>query len=342
MSTQSGIVASKKLLDKFQNLSNQTLVVTVSDDQTHLEEDESYVQPASSDLASVFGGLKDHFSRIYPQPGYAIFPQPESTEFVFVAFIPDLAPIRQKMLYASTKNTLIQQIGSGSFGNKYILALTELEELTPEHFHHTIRSDTDPSLLTSDERVLQDINRLQALSVSHDSQSAFKKELPSIHGHASSSLLFEIEPSLDQVLHQDLHKRLVVINIDAKEHLVLTSQAKDVSVGTLIDSTRLALEGSDVTPLYIMYGYAPSKVAFIYLCPSGSKVRDRMVYAANKKGLIAHLKSEYFSADQLDKVLEVGDLDELETSVLEDAPASDTAAPKTSLRFTKPKGPRRR
>lgn len=342
MSTLSGIIASPKLLDKFQHLNDQTLVVTVSEDQKYLEEDQSYVQPSSSDLASVFAGLNDHFSRIHPQPGYAIFPQPESSEFVFISFIPDLAPIRQKMLYASTKNTLIQQIGSGCFGNKHILALTELEELTPDHFYHATRSGTDPSLLTADERVLQNINLLQTLSVSQGPQSAFKKELPSMHGRTGTSLLFEVEPSLDQVLRQDLHKRLVVINIDANEHLVLTSEVKDVSVDALIDSTHLAIGDSDTTPLYIMYGYAPSKIAFIYLCPSGSKVRDRMVYAANKKGLIAHLQTEYFSANQLDKVLEVGDLGELDLSILEAVPDTESTAPKTGLKFTKPKGPRRR
>lgn len=342
MSTQSGIVASKKLLDRFQTLDNNTLVVTVSDDQKHLEEDESYVQPASSDLPSLFGALNDHFTKIYPQPGYAIFPRPQSADFVFIAFIPDLAPIRQKMLYASTKNTLIQQIGSGSFGKKYILALTELEELTPEHYAHATRSGTDPSLLTSDERVLQNINLLQTLSVSQDPQSAFKKELPSMHGRGGNSLLFKVEETLDKALRQDMHRRVVVVSIDASEHLVLTTEVTDVSVDALIDTTRLALGGSDVGPLYIIYGYAPSKIAFVYLCPSGSKVRDRMVYAANKKGLISHLQSEYFSANQLDKVLEVGDLDELDISGLEAAPLPESTAPKPSLRFTKPKGPRRR
>lgn len=342
MSTQSGIIASSELLARFQNLVDQTLLVTVSDDQTQLVEDESYVQPTSFDLTSVFKGLHNHFSRIYPQPGYAIFPRPNSKDFVFIAFIPDLAPIRQKMLYASTKNTLIQQMGSGAFGKKYILAFTELEELTPDNYDRATRSSSDPTLLTSNEIVLQNIDRLQALSVSQASPSAFKKELPSMHGGAGS-LLFEIEEGLDKMLRQDLHKQLVMINVNANEHLVLTSHVSDVSLDALIKTACLELDFyPSPSPLYIMYGYAPSKVAFIYLCPSGSKVRDRMLYATSKKGLISHLKSKYFSPSQLEKVLEVGDLDEIDLSVLEVGPTQESAAPRTSLKFTKPKGPRRK
>ncbi|EEQ37489.1 putative Twinfilin protein [Clavispora lusitaniae] len=340
MSTQSGIVASKKLLERFSSLSGETLLVTISEDQTQLVEDESYEQPSSGDLSSIFSGLHQHFHKKYPQPGYAIFPRPEASDFVFIAFIPDSAPIRDKMLYASTKNTLIQQIGSGFFGKKYNLALTELEELTPEHFAHATLTETDPSLFTEDERVLQSINSLQTLSVSQNPNSAFKKELPSMQGHSGNALFFEVDSKLDSVLRGNLENHLVVMNIDSSEHLVLANVTENVSVESLVHSAQQAVTES--TPSYIIFGYTHSKVSFIYSCPSGSKVRDRMVYAANKKGLLAHLTSDYFKEGQLDKILEVGDLDEIDISVFASPEASDSKTTKSNLKFSKPKGPRRR
>lgn len=326
MSTQSGITASSELLDAFRNLES-ALVVTISDDSTELVPDKEF-----STTSNHFDALNAHFSAKYPQPGYIVVPR-EEKEFAFISFIPDSAPIRQKMLFASTKNTLIQQLGY-SFGKRNILAFSELEELSQDHFHRVTKGD-DGNLLTEEEKTLQDINTLQNLTLSQNaSGSAFKRELPSMH-KSSGTLFFEIASELDTVLRDELSEKVVIMAI-SDEKLVASDQKTGVLVNKLVASIQdLAAESS---PFYALFGYGPKKVAFIYLCPSGSKVRERMLYAANKLGLLSHLKGDY--GLQIDHVMEVGDADELDVlSLTADAVPEQLVS---LLKFSKPKGPRRR
>lgn len=340
MATQSGISASQELLQSFKSL-DSTLVITISDDSTQLVEDVTFTSPTSTDLSNVFTSLNNHFSKQYPTPGYAIFPRGPN-DYVFVSFIPDLAPIRQKMLFASTKNTLIQQLGSGSFGKNHILAFSEIDELSKSHYDHATLTKEDPSLLTESERALKEINSLQSLTLSQTTNNAFKKELPSMHGLSSGGLFFKIDEKLAAELGRDVESTLLVMNINSSEELVLAFKKSDVQVSNLVEVILDETGQKSASPSYILFGYGPGKVAFIYLCPSGSKVRDRMLYAANKQGLLSHLKSDYFKQGQIDQVLEVGDLDELDTSKLSDTAATATSSEKSGLRFSKPKGPRRR
>lgn len=343
MATQSGITASQELLDSFKSLQNGALIVTLNSDSTQLVPDPSYSLPSSTDLELVFKSLHDYFEAQFPSPGYAVISKSKG-DFIFVSFIPDSAPIRQKMLFASTKNTLLQQLGSSNFGTKNILALTEVDELSLPHYEHLIQSLTD-SLLTADERVVAQINAVQNLNLG--TSGSFKQELPSMHtsplpSPSGSALLFKIDSKLESELLSDWSSKLVVIRIDKEsETLELVSSSSGVAVSGLISSLESAVSDSEASPIYALFGYDDGKVAFIYLCPSGSKVKDRMLYAANKQGFISHLKADHFKEIQLDAVLEVGDLDEIDISRLE---KQDSASQKTSTatRFSKPKGPRRR
>lgn len=52
--------------------------------------------------------------------------------FISIAYVPDTANVRQKMLFASTRNTLLRELGTEKFGES--LFATRKEELTPEGF----------------------------------------------------------------------------------------------------------------------------------------------------------------------------------------------------------------
>ena len=80
-------------------------------------------------------------------------------------------------------------------------------------------------------------------------------------------------------------------------------------VGTsLTDAGGLASAISDVEPRYSLFRYThafggaeESPLLFIYTCPSGLKVRERMLYASSKAGFIAALGNE-FGLEVLKKV----------------------------------------
>lgn len=409
MSTQSGITISSQLNDAYKNLStNSALIIKISSDSTELipnqiitgSDNTTSTTKDITILEPIFEKLINQISQEFPHPSYIVISY-NSNQY-FISFIPDIAPIKQKMLYASTKNSLITSLG----GNKLIkkFAWTELDELTLNYFIKSIDDDQGSnikkekeeelnSLLTEDEITLQKLNNLSLYSTTnhhHHHHHGFKKKLPSMtnddgsttgSGNADQDILYKFTPELTEQLQSiiensspessndnDNKKSLISFNIDTtKELLTLKSIDTQIEINQLIDTLNNHTS-SRISPQYILYNYQIGKLAFIYSCPSGSSVKDRMIYASFKNSLINHLnqliKSTNIDDDIIiDKNIEVGDLDEIELSQLQDANElihdtntngnnnsssnslssnNSSLSSKNGLKFNKPKGPRRR
>ncbi|KHC88044.1 hypothetical protein I503_02116 [Candida albicans SC5314] len=406
MSTQSGITISSQLNDAYKNLStNSALIIKLSSDFTELIPDQIITGSDNTTsttkditiLEPMFEKLINQISQEFPHPSYIVISY-NSNQY-FISFIPDIAPIKQKMLYASTKNSLITSLG----GNKLIkkFAWTELDELTLNYFIKSIDEDQGfdikkeeeeelNSLLTEDEITLQKLNNLSLYSTTNHHHHGFKKKLPSMtnddgsttgSGNADQDILYKFTPELTEQLQSiiensspessndnDNKKSLISFNIDTtKELLTLKSIDTQIEINQLIDTLNNHTS-SRISPQYILYNYQIGKLAFIYSCPSGSSVKDRMIYASFKNSLINHLnqliKSTNIDDDIIiDKNIEVGDLDEIELSQLQDANElihdtntngnnnsssnslssnNSSLSSKNGLKFNKPKGPRRR
>lgn len=407
MSTQSGITISSQLNDAYKNLStNSALIIKLSSDFTELIPDQIITGSDNTTsttkditiLEPIFEKLINQISQEFPHPSYIVISY-NSNQY-FISFIPDIAPIKQKMLYASTKNSLITSLG----GNKLIkkFAWTELDELTLNYFIKSIDDDQGSNikkeeeeelnlLLTEDEITLQKLNNLSLYSTTnHHHHHGFKKKLPSMtnddgsttgSGNADQDILYKFTPELTEQLQSiiensspessndnDNKKSLISFNIDTtKELLTLKSIDTQIEINQLIDTLNNHTS-SKISPQYILYNYQIGKLAFIYSCPSGSSVKDRMIYASFKNSLINHLnqliKSTNIDDDIIiDKNIEVGDLDEIELSQLQDANElihdtntngnnnsssnslssnNSSLSSKNGLKFNKPKGPRRR
>lgn len=406
MSTQSGITISSQLNDAYKNLStNSALIIKLSSDFTELIPDQIITGSDNTTsttkditiLEPMFEKLINQISQEFPHPSYIVISY-NSNQY-FISFIPDIAPIKQKMLYASTKNSLITSLG----GNKLIkkFAWTELDELTLNYFIKSIDDDQGSNikkeeeeelnlLLTEDEITLQKLNNLSLYSTTNHHHHGFKKKLPSMtnddgsttgSGNADQDILYKFTPELTEQLQSiiensspessndnDNKKSLISFNIDTtKELLTLKSIDTQIEINQLIDTLNNHTS-SRISPQYILYNYQIGKLAFIYSCPSGSSVKDRMIYASFKNSLINHLnqliKSTNIDDDIIiDKNIEVGDLDEIELSQLQDANElihdtntngnnnsssnslssnNSSLSSKNGLKFNKPKGPRRR
>lgn len=336
MSSRSGITASPEVIDSFNKASSSVLVVTILEDSTQLVHDSSFNAPSQSKTNDVLIALKSHFSDTFPQPKYAIFTHSDSGERVFISFVPDEAPVRLKMLFAATKNTFLQQLGS-VIPKNHILSLTEISDLDSDAFNASIKQSDHSVSMTAKEKSLEVMNSLQHLSMGQ------KNELPSMGTKShSSNLFFKIDPKLDSTLKSNLASKLVVMSIDTEtEILKLHADQDGVATKDLI-SVAQSLVSGELSPAYLLFGYSEGHVAFIYSCASGCKVKARMLYAANKQGLLTHLKNDYFTEGQLDQTFEVGDLDELELSALEESELDKKVTKTSELKFSKPKGPRRR
>lgn len=49
------------------------------------------------------------------EPAYVLYRLSELQTWIFIAYVPDVAKVREKMLYASTRSTVSRQVRSFSF-----------------------------------------------------------------------------------------------------------------------------------------------------------------------------------------------------------------------------------
>lgn len=80
--------------------------------------------------------------------------------FVAITYVPDAAPVRQKMLFASTRLTLVRELGTERF--RETLFVTEKRELEREGWERHEQSKGVAAPLTEEEEVLKGVKVAEA------------------------------------------------------------------------------------------------------------------------------------------------------------------------------------
>lgn len=119
------------------------------------------LEPATSSFDNDLSLLEPHI-----QPNVALYiilrryPASESAPFVAVTYVPDPAPVRQKMLFASTRLTLVRELGTERFREQ--MFVTTKEELTKEGFEKHDKHIGLDAPLTEEEQTLGEVKRKEA------------------------------------------------------------------------------------------------------------------------------------------------------------------------------------
>ena len=186
--------------------------------------------------------------------------------------MPNAAPVRQKMLFASTRLTLVRELGIERF--RETIFATEKSELSPEGWARHEKHSALDAPLTEEEQALGGVKAAEA----SESQGTGARR-----GHVSSKVNVPMGDGVLEALQSlnDTKGTLVQLKYALPdETLLLDSTTQDVSpssIGTTIS-------GSE--PRYSFYshpGTAEQVILFIYTCPSSSKVKERMVYSTAKR-----------------------------------------------------------
>lgn len=175
---QSGISASKELHDAFNTfvsasnqrallagISNEQLVpiTTIALESSDFKEDLQKLQSHLSSTAATYILLK-------VDPSAA-------NGYVAVTFVPNAAPVRQKMLFASTRLTLVRELGIERFRDT--LFATELDELTAKGWAKHEQHEKLSAPLTEEEAGLAGVKDAEA----QESQGTSTRR-----GHVSSKV----------------------------------------------------------------------------------------------------------------------------------------------------------
>ena len=190
------------------------------------------------------------------------------------------------MLFASTRLTLVRELGTERFREQVFV--TEMKELAKEGWERHDASGALKAPLTEEEEVLKGVKDAEA-----DARGGTAGRRLETGGKLSIAISTEAREALEGLRNGEGAGSLVQLSIDLKSEeigLVGTSEVGAEGLGVAI---------SDEVPRYAFYRYGhslegdeQSPLVFIYTCPSGSKVRERMVYASSKEGLVAAARAE--------------------------------------------------
>jgi len=281
-------------------------------------------------LQSLRSTLSEH------APAYVVIRNNNGKTFTFISYVPSEAKVHDKMVYASTNGAIARDLGADHFSSSVFV--DSKEDLTSQWWESVqgekkgsdsnIHAEEDPEK-QDDEIWLQAGSSSRRKSLVQDQ----RKELG-----------FRMDPSLEKVVYGCAgHSG----DVDVVYTIVIKGEELQLDAKHTLENLKTDLVGALPTenPSYNIVSSAKGEF-FIYCCPSGSKVRDRMKYAASRLAFTKDLKNHGYNFKQ---TVEVGDPAELDVSSLLETTSEqkkDTAKASQFLggkmRFSKPRGPRRR
>ncbi|KAK8159162.1 twinfilin-1 [Phyllosticta citrichinensis] len=325
---QSGISASTELHSAFQTLvndeSSRFLLATITDES--LVPLDTIASQSPSDFHADLALLAPHLK---PNAALYILLRRSPSRFVAVSYVPDAAPVRQKMLFASTRLTLVRELGSEKFEEQVFA--TTADELTAEGWQRHEAHVAGEQPLTQEEQDLQGIKEAEA----QESGGTGARRVQT-SGHLSMRVDEGVVKALEGLKDEGKDENLVQLKIDVPtETITLVSATAGCTAAAL--STSIAAD----EPRYSFYrhktdaGAAP--ILFIYTCPGTSKVKERMVYAASR-GFVVSL-AETTAELPIAKRLEFTSPEDIGPDAID-----EEFAPKEEKKtgFAKPKRPGRR
>jgi len=330
MSHQTGIKASESLAKFFATAKEgdvRCMKIVIKDEQLVLDE---YKEPVGS-------FEEDYDNCVLPflpenEPSYVLYrldtKNNQGYQWLFIAYSPDFAVVRQKMLYAGTRATLRLEFGNGHIQDE--IFATHSSDASLDGYKKHIVAKNAEAPLTESEMELREMERNEH----HNKHGVSSKHvtLPGINFPIDDTAVDKLEEIRDKKISY------VQLKIDIEnEEIQLSRSDDDMPVESLPSAVP-----SDVARYHFFLfkhtheGDYMEKIVFIYSMPGYScSVKERMLYSSCKASVTAvceqHLNME------IDKKIEISDGAELTEEFLQ-----DELHPKKILhrpKFAKPKPP---
>ncbi|KAI9101339.1 hypothetical protein DFS34DRAFT_614047 [Phlyctochytrium arcticum] len=332
MSHQSGIRPSQELLDAFaaaaQTQTTRALKVSLSEESLTLAQD-----------IPVTGSWEDDFTLVTPllkptEPTFILYRKDTTNtsgahEWILLQYVPDQAKVREKMLYASSKATLLKELGDARFVDTLYGTLPE--ELNLNGYRKYITHKEAAAPLTEREQEAQAVRK---------AESSAEISISSRRSHAQG-VSFPFSEPTKQAL-SDLKSgevNAVILRVDVKEEVIELDQAANIKVENVV-----ALITPDV-PRFVFITVksddGSSNTMFVYICPPTSNVKERMLYSASRANVVGYVTEEL--ALPVQKKYEVDSAKEIDIATFaDDLPQKgDTSSPLPRPAFARPARPGR-
>lgn len=289
---QSGIKVSERLSHKISSLEDNLRALKISVVDNALE--------SNGELARK-GAFDEDFDQITSlvetnEAAYILVRQEDGT-FVLVSYVGDSATVKDKMIYASTRNTLSRELGA-KVSSTYFA--TTNEELQYSAFARELKDHKSDAPLSEKEKGSRDVKDAEGETV-HNTGAR--------RAIVSSGVAFPLSKEAQEalnVLRTTSVSRFVSLSIDTKTETIELESTNEIGLDELSSSIP-----QDV-PRYTFFSWVHqvnsagiTSQCFIYTCPSATKVRERMLYSSNRQSIItsSELKIDHkYEAEELDLV----------------------------------------
>ena len=244
------------------------------------------------------------------------------------------------MLFASTRLTLVRELGIERF--RQTIFATEKQELTAEGWSKHEAHEKLDAPLTEEESGLKGVKEAEAV----ESQGTGARR-----GHVTSRVDVKtgegVLEALESLKEEGCKGTLVQLKYALPDETLQLESSTDG-----VEPANVAGSISTTEPRYSFYSHptaaaATPSIMFIYTCPSGSKIKERMVYSTGKSW--TRTVAERDAGIDIAKSLEATEPEELTADLVsagsgasESQESSRTATPSGGGGFSRPKRPGRR
>ncbi|EPE05898.1 40s ribosomal protein [Ophiostoma piceae UAMH 11346] len=208
-----------------------------------------------------------------------------SPHFIAASYVPDAAPVRQKMLFASTRLALVRELGSEHF--RETLFATAADELSSSGFKRHDAHNALDAPLTEEERALGEVKRAEQEA---GRGTASRRVQPG----GSQFKMPLSEGALAALKDLGSGKNLAILKINAETETVELDEAASAASPSSI--AELVSTISATEPRFTFYRFVHAyggghfdPLLFFYTCPvtAGSKaIKFRMMYPLMKRAVL--------------------------------------------------------
>ncbi|KAI0480942.1 hypothetical protein GGR56DRAFT_297428 [Xylariaceae sp. FL0804] len=292
---QSGISASQELVAAFNDLlsapSNFGLLVTIAGEAL---KPVTTLPSSSPDFAANVTQLAPHLRS--DEALYALLRRYDSAPaFVAVTYVPDAAKVRQKMLFASTRLTLVRELGSEHFRDTIFATTTD--ELSPAGFDRHDRHAELDAPLTEEERTLGDVKRAEAAAGAGTGSRQIH-----LSQHMKMPIATDALAALSEMGRGE-GGGLVMLKIDADTETVALVPRPTASSQPPATVAEAVAEISTEEPRFTFFRHRASRdgvdrdvVLFVYTNPpTGGRtkaIKSRMLYPLQKRAVLTLAEAE--------------------------------------------------
>lgn len=329
MSHQTGIRAAESLQKSFATSKDgkvRMMKVIIEDEQLKL----AHSYPAQGNWE------QDYDNAVLPQledksPCYILYRLDEADSsgyrWIYISYVPDFAPVRQKMLYAATRATLKTEFGGAHIKDEVFG--TAKDDVSLKGYHKHLASEKAPPPLTFAEEELAEIKKKETgVEISVDTR----------HQTISGVAFPMSKDAADNIKLLKAGKvEYVQLSLELQQERIDLADTDNIPVGSL--ASKVPLDHARYHLFRFKHtheGDYQEAIIFIYSMPGYKcSIKERMLYSSCKAPLLEVIEQQL--GVELARKLEIDDPSELtEANIYNEVhPPKNVAKQK----FAKPKGP---